>query len=74
LIAQDHHKHDHEHKPDHKQEAGHKHDHDHHHEDDIPAWKKKALETGNSDPTAAPFGGDWTTEASIAATDETMEE
>jgi hypothetical protein len=32
--------------------------------DDMPAWKKKALE---ADPMAAPFGGSWTTEASVSA-------
>ena len=40
----------------------------------MPAWKKKALEAGNSDPMAAPFGGDWTTESSLAATEDTMQE
>lgn len=61
-------------------EHGHKHGHDHghkHHEgkttaDDMPAWKKKALESG-ADPMAAPFGGDWKGESSLSASDK-MEE
>ena len=52
---------------------GHKHGHDDKKTaDDMPAWKKKALESG-ADPTAAPFGGDWKTESSMAASDK-MEE
>ena len=35
----------------------------------MPAWKKKALESGAADPTAAPFGGDWKGEASLSASD-----
>ena len=44
-------------------------DHDHEMEevDEIPAWKKRALESGN-DPNAAPFGGSWNTESSLDAT------
>jgi hypothetical protein len=30
----------------------------------MPAWKKAAI---NCDPMAAPFGGDWNTEASLNA-------
>ena len=42
----------------------------------MPAWKKAALESGNSDPTAAPFGGSWTTEAMVSASadDDKMKE
>jgi len=36
--------------------------------DDLPAWKKKALESGNDDPMPASFGGNWTAEASVDAT------
>ena len=76
------HKHEHEHKPkndhdhgcDHDHDDGHKHDHDHKKEDDIPAWKKAALESGKSDPMAAPFGGSWNTEASLNASDDKMKE
>lgn len=70
------HEHGHkEHKEhEHKEDAHeHKHGHDHDMKDEMPAWKKKALEAGNSDPSAAPFGGSWTTEASVSATDK-MEE
>ena len=76
MLGQDHHKHEHEHehKPAHEHEAGHKHHHDDKEEQDIPAWKKKALEAGKSDPMVAPFGGNWTTESSLAASDEPMEE
>ena len=44
------------------------HAHKHGHEksaEDIPAWKKKALD---ADPNAAPFGGSWNTESNITAT------
>mmetsp|Transcript_24355 Transcript_24355/g.45053 ORF Transcript_24355/g.45053 Transcript_24355/m.45053 type:complete len:461 (-) Transcript_24355:34-1416(-) len=60
---------DHEHGHDHGGHS-HEHEHAHHHssEDDIPAWKKKAMESGANDPTAAPFGGSWNTEASVDAT------
>jgi len=50
----------------HKHEHGH--DHDHKKEDDVPAWKKKALESGSDDPMAAPFGGTWNAESSVDAT------
>jgi hypothetical protein len=40
----------------------------------MPAWKKKAIESGATDPMAAPFGGDWTTEASVSATEDKMQE
>jgi hypothetical protein len=46
----------------------HEHAHDHKKEEDIPAWKKKALESGSDDPMAAPFGGSWNMEASVDAT------
>lgn len=57
---------------DHKHEH-HGHSHNEHSEkekevDDVPAWKRRALETGNIDPMAAPFGGNWTAEASLSAT------
>lgn len=59
------HSHDHSHvePPKHS----HEHEHSHKDDDDMPAWKKKALE---ADPMAAPFGGNWTTEASLSATDD----
>ena len=39
------------------------HDHDHKKkEEEIPAWKKRALESGG-DASAAPFGGSWNTES-----------
>lgn len=87
------HKHEehHDHKHHHSEEADdrkHHHDshdthHDHQHStqkeaatdnDAIPEWKKKALE---SDPMAAPFGGDWSSESMLDATKssaDTMEE
>jgi hypothetical protein len=34
----------------------------------VPEWKKQALASGNNDPTAAPFGGNWTTESIVDAT------
>mmetsp|Transcript_21291 Transcript_21291/g.30141 ORF Transcript_21291/g.30141 Transcript_21291/m.30141 type:complete len:193 (+) Transcript_21291:91-669(+) len=78
------HGHGHEHKETKKEEEsshnhdhGHKHGHDHEMEDKaedtIPAWKKKALEQGATDPMAAPFGGSWNVESSLSATDK-MEE
>jgi hypothetical protein len=51
----------------------HGHKHGHKHEDEMPAWKKKAMESGAPDPNAAPFGGNWKTESSISAS-EKMEE
>mmetsp|Transcript_18585 Transcript_18585/g.28704 ORF Transcript_18585/g.28704 Transcript_18585/m.28704 type:complete len:134 (-) Transcript_18585:199-600(-) len=57
--------HDHEHKHEH----GHKHGHAHKEEEDVPAWKKKALEEGATDPMAAPFGGSWNVESSLSASD-----
>jgi hypothetical protein len=48
--------------------------HDHHghghakKEEEIPAWKKRAMETGD-DPMAAPFGGTWNMESSLSASD-----
>lgn len=44
-----------------------KHGHDHAKEEDIPAWKKRALESG-ADASAAPFGGTWGAESSMDAT------
>jgi hypothetical protein len=64
----------------------HKHEHKHGHDDhccggkneeadDTPEWKKQALASGNSDPTAAPFGGNWTSESNVdASAAEKMEE
>lgn len=39
----------------------------------LPEWKKKALATAATAATsdAAPFGGSWTTEATVAATAKT---
>ena len=69
------HGHDHSHAENHDHGHSHKephHSHEHSHaEDDMPAWKKKALE---ADPMAAPFGGNWNTEASLSATDDKMKE
>lgn len=62
------HAHEPEHKHEHKHEHEHAHNHDHKKEEDIPAWKKKALESGSDDPMAAPFGGSWNVEASVDAT------
>jgi hypothetical protein len=78
----DHHEkeHEHHHEHDHHEKDHDHHKHDHpsgetssaaHHHDDMPAWKKAALE---ADPMAAPFGGSWTTEASLSATADKMEE
>jgi hypothetical protein len=62
---------EHEHK-DHKHDH---HEHKHHHDDeapaakeeeDLPAWKKAAL---SSDPSAAPFGGNWHSESNVSAAD-----
>ena len=72
--------HDHSHGHGHeepKKESGHDHSHGHGHDakkDDMPAWKKKALESGSSDPMAAPFGGSWNVESSLSAKDDKMEE
>jgi len=63
--SHEHHEHhDHEH---HHHDA-HAHEHDHHEKEaeEMPAWKKKALE---SDPNAAPFGGSWNTESNVSASD-----
>jgi hypothetical protein len=74
------HKEHHEHKHEHNEHCDHKsHEHKHHdHEDehqadDVPAWKKKALE---ADPSSAPFGGSWNTESNTSASKESnkMEE
>ena len=65
----DHHEHDHEHEH-------HEHKHDHAKEaEEIPAWKRRALESGTAvDPMAAPFGGDWKSESMANATEDKMEE
>jgi len=72
------HEHDHkkhEHKKNHEEKHGH--DHSHNHDEkmaeadaaaaDVPAWKKRAMESGE-DATAAPFGGSWGAESSVDAT------
>jgi hypothetical protein len=77
--------HDHEHKHEHQEKKSHDHEHDHEkkshdhdhkhdHHDDMPAWKKKALEAGAADPTAAPFGGNWNTESMVDAQKDKMKE
>lgn len=72
------HVHGHDHKdPEHASHKDEHHGHLHEHSEkteEVPAWKKRALEAGLSDPTAAPFGGSWTTEASLSATDDKIEE
>jgi hypothetical protein len=57
---------DHDHKDHHKEHHDHhEHKHEHHHgQDEVPAWKKKAME---SDPSAAPFGGSWNAESNVNA-------
>lgn len=77
----EHKSHDHEHKSHDHEHHEHKHhdhhEHKHHHdetptataakeEEDIPAWKKAAL---SSDPSAAPFGGNWHSESNVSAAD-----
>ena len=71
-----HHEHkEHDHSPDHEHKHHeHKHEHEHAKKEDIPAWKKRAMESGDNDPMAAPFGGTWNTESSLSATDTKMEE
>jgi hypothetical protein len=77
--------HSHVHHDHHKEHSHHDHHthHDHHHHEnakkeesaEMPAWKKKAMEQGATDPTAAPFGGSWTTEAQAnAKSDDKMQE
>jgi hypothetical protein len=62
------HGHDHEHKhSDHHEKKEHEHATTAT-EEEVPAWKKQALEAGN-DPMAAPFGGNWNTESSLSASD-----
>ena len=63
----------------HSHEKAEHHDHSHGHssdkmDEDIPAWKKRAMESGNNDPMAAPFGGNWNTESSLSASDDKMKE
>ena len=36
-------------------------------DDNVPAWKKRAMEAGG-DSDAAPFGGTWGAESSLDAT------
>lgn len=67
-----HESHDHSHKHE-------SHDHGHAHKEDetkgeMPAWKKRALESGANDPMAAPFGGTWGAESSMSATEDKMQE
>eukprot|EP01082_Thalassiosira_pseudonana_P002709 g3172.t1 g3172 contig12:1559901-1560857(-) len=57
----------HSHEHEHKHEHAHQHHHDHKKDEEVPAWKKRAMEDGN-DPSAAPFGGSWNTESSMDAT------
>jgi hypothetical protein len=63
----------HDHSDKHKEEKSHDHGHSHDHgsskeeKKEIPAWKKRAMESGASDPTAAPFGGNWNMESSLSA-------
>ncbi|GMI25907.1 hypothetical protein TrCOL_g12470 [Triparma columacea] len=56
----------HDHGHGHKEE-GHDHGHGHGHkeEEEVPAWKKRALD---ADPNAAPFGGSWGDEMQVDAT------
>jgi len=61
------HEHSHEHKLEHKHDHGHDHDHKMEEAEDVPAWKRRALEKGD-DPNTAPFGGSWNTESSLDAT------
>lgn len=56
------HDHGHEH---HAAEESHSHDHGH--DDDIPEWKKKAMD---SDPSSAPFGGSWNAGAEVNVSEE----
>ena len=74
------HKHDHHEKHDHQDNKhkhhdceGHDHKHGHDHEEEIPAWKKKALES-DSDTASAPFGGNWNTETELNVKSDQMEE
>ena len=58
-----------EHAPHNDEHQGHLHEHAETMEE-APAWKKRALDAGLNDSMAAPFGGSWTTEASLSATDD----
>ena len=40
----------------------------------MPAWKKKALESGDNDTSVAPFGGDWNSETIRNLNEDKMEE
>jgi hypothetical protein len=55
-----------QHEHEHGQHKSHEHEH-HEHKEEVPGWKKRALESG-ADPNAAPFGGSWATESSLDAT------
>ena len=69
-----HHEHSNEHEHKHHEHSN-EHDHSNKKEDDMPAWKKRAIESGASDPHAAPFGGDWGSESNVSAKDsDKMEE
>lgn len=60
----------HAHGHSHENHEAHNHGHAHDHkekEDDIPEWKKKAM---NADPDTAPFGGSWNAESSVDATND----
>ena len=49
---------------------GHDHKKDEEKKEEMPAWKKRALEEGG-DANAAPFGGSWNTETKVSAMDTT---
>jgi hypothetical protein len=55
-----------------KHEHGHEHPNEHK-IDDVPAWKKNAMEE-EGDVTVAPFGGTWTTESNVSASGKVEEE
>ena len=71
------HGHEHQKEPSSGHDHGHGHEekaHDHGHDhgkkkedEEVPAWKKRALEE-KADPNSAPFGGSWTTEMQVDAT------
>lgn len=80
-AAEKHDDHAHEHHDHHEHEHhdhGHKHGHDDDghdkpkaKKDDVPAWKKAAMESG--DASAAPFGGSWNAESNVSASDKMQE-
>jgi len=55
-----------QHGHDHKGDCDHKKDEEK--KEEMPAWKKRALEEGG-DANAAPFGGSWNTETKVSAMD-----